>query len=31
MIDYTLRKEWPLTKEQNEIIDFMISKNKAVC
>ncbi len=31
MIDYTLRKDWPLTDDQNEIIDFMIKRNKAVC
>ena len=30
-IDYTLRKDWPLTEEQNEIIDFMIKKNKCIC
>ena len=30
-IDYTLRKEWPLTEEQNEIIDFMLKRNKAIC
>ena len=29
--DYTLRKEWPLTKEQNEIVDFMIRRTKCVC
>lgn len=28
--DYTLRKEFPLTPEQNEVIDFMIHKNKCV-
>lgn len=30
-INYTLRKDWPLTEEQNEIIDFMIKKNKCIC
>lgn len=30
-INYTLRKDWPLTEEQNEIIDFMIQRNKCVC
>ena len=29
--DYTLRKEFPLTDEQNEIIDFMIRRTKCVC
>lgn len=29
--NYTLRKKWPLTEEQNEIIDFMIKKPVAVC
>lgn len=29
--DYTLRKNYPLTKEQNEIIDFMISKPYCIC
>lgn len=29
--NYTLRKDWPLTDDQNEIIDFMIKKPKAVC
>ena len=30
MKDYTLRKDWLLTDEQNEVIDFMIHKNKCV-
>lgn len=30
-INYTLRKDWPLTDDQNEIIDYMIRRNKAVC
>ena len=30
MKNYTLRKDWPLTDEQNEVIDFMIHKNKCV-
>lgn len=30
MIDYTLRKKFPLTKEQNEVIDFMLKRNKAI-
>lgn len=29
--NYTLRKEWPLTEDQNDIIDFMIKRNKCVC
>lgn len=29
--NYTLRKSWPLTDEQNEIIDFMIKRPIAVC
>jgi len=28
--DYTLRPEWPLTKEQNEVVDFMIHRNKCI-
>lgn len=31
MPNYTLRKDWPLTDDQNEIIDFMIKRPKAVC
>lgn len=31
MNNYTLRKSWPLTDEQNEIIDFMIKRPIAVC
>lgn len=31
MSNYTLRKDWPLTDDQNEIIDFMIKRPKAVC
>ena len=30
-VNYTLRKDWPLTDDQNEIIDYMIHRNKAVC
>lgn len=30
MSDYTLRKDWPLTPEQNEVIDFMIKRNKCI-
>lgn len=30
-INYTLRKDWPLTDDQNEIVDFMIKKNKCIC
>ena len=30
-INYTLRKEFPLTDEQTEIIDFMIKRTKCVC
>ena len=26
-----MRKEWPLTDDQNDIIDFMIKRNMAVC
>ena len=29
-IDYTLRKEFPLTKEQNEVIDFMLKRNRII-
>lgn len=28
--NYTLRKEFPLTREQNEVADFMINRNKCV-
>lgn len=31
MTNYTLRKDWPLTNDQNDIIDYMIHRNKAVC
>ena len=31
MPNYTLRKDWPLIDDQNEIIDFMIKRPKAVC
>ena len=31
MTNYTLRKDWPLTDDQNEIIDYMIRRNKAIC
>ncbi len=30
MTNYTLRKDFPLTEEQNEVIDFMIHRNKCV-
>lgn len=30
-IDYTLRKEWPLTNDQNDIIDFMLRRPKCIC
>ena len=30
-MDYTLNKEFQLSKEQNEIIDFMIRRPQAVC
>ena len=30
MNDYTLRKEFPLTTEQNEVVDFMLHKAKCV-
>ena len=29
-MDYTLRKEYPLTKEQNEVLDFMLKRNQAI-
>ena len=28
--DYTLRKDFPLTKEQNEVLDFMLKKTKCI-
>lgn len=31
MNDYTLRSDFPLTREQNEILDFMIQRNKCIC
>lgn len=31
MIDYTIAKDFPLTDEQNEIIDWVIKKSQAVC
>ena len=30
-MNYTLRKEFPLTEEQNEIINFMIKRTECVC
>ncbi len=30
MIDYTLRKEYSLTDEQNEVLDYMLKRNKAI-
>lgn len=30
MKDYTLNKQFPLTDEQNEIVDFMLSRNYCV-
>ena len=30
VLDYTLRKEFPLTKEQNEVIDYMLKRTKCV-
>ena len=30
-VNYTLRKDWPLTDDQNDIIDFMIRRTKCVC
>lgn len=30
MNDYTLRKDFPLTSEQNEVLDFMLSKTKCI-
>jgi len=30
MSDYTLRKEWPLTKEQNEVLDFMLQRKYCI-
>ena len=29
-VDYTLRKKYPLTDEQNEVLDFMLKKTKCV-
>ena len=28
--DYTVAKDWPLTQEQNELIDFGIRRSQAV-
>lgn len=30
MNDYTLRKDFPLTSEQNEVLDFMLSRTKCI-
>lgn len=30
MSNYTLRKEFPLTDEQNEVLDFMLKRNNAI-
>ena len=30
MKDYTLNKQFPLTDEQNEIVDFMLNRNYCV-
>lgn len=30
MKDYTLRKEWPLTDDQNEVIEYMLQRNECV-
>ena len=30
-VNYTLRKDWPLTDDQNDIIDFMIRRTKCIC
>lgn len=29
-MDYTLRKKYPLTEEQNEVLDFMLKRNKVI-
>lgn len=31
VLDYTVAKEFPLTVEQNEIIDFLLKRSHAVC
>ena len=31
MFDYTIAKEFPLTEEQNEIIDYMLKRDSAIC
>ena len=28
--DYTVRKEFPLTDVQNEIVEFMLQRNKCI-
>jgi hypothetical protein len=28
--DYTLNKKFPLSQAQNEVIDFLLSKNQAI-
>ena len=28
--DYTIAKDWPLTQEQNELIEFGIKRSQAV-
>ena len=29
-MNYTLRREYPLTDEQNEVIDFLIKRTQAI-
>lgn len=31
MLDYTIAKQFPLTDEQNEIIDYMLQRPQAIC
>lgn len=31
VLDYTIAKEFPLTNEQNEIIDYLLKRPQAIC
>lgn len=31
MVDYTIAKQFPLTEEQNEIIDYILKRPQAIC
>lgn len=31
VLDYTVAKEFPLTAEQNEIVEYLLNKSCAIC